>query len=115
MLGKKYLGIELDKNEDIRCGFEKFINTSIEDIPQEYLVYGAMDVIATLHIYYTLCGQIAKYDTKKTLLSQQIQVKGELALAHIHKNGIHFNLSMRDSYLEKANKQLHTISERLAQ
>ena len=111
---KKFLNVELDKDDDIRTNFEQFRNVDIHDIPSDFLEYGAMDTIATYQCWMAMLPYVAKHDKKGTLLSHNIQVKGDLALNHIRKNGIGFDLSGRDKWLKEQDTKLHTLQERLA-
>jgi DNA polymerase-1 len=113
LLSEKFLGVKLVKDE-IRENFGQFLGLPFEAIPQEYLEYGAIDVIATYKLYFKLIGEIRNHDKKNTLLSQDIQVKGDLALNHIYKNGIGFDLSQRDDWLVGINKQMDKHSNILA-
>ena len=114
MLSKKYLNIELDKEGEERCDFSRFLNRDLSEIPSGHLEYAALDAIATYHVYYALASLIAPYDTYGTMLSHDIQVKGERALTHIRKNGISFDLEKRDRWLHEKNEELSILSERLA-
>lgn len=114
MLSQKYLGESLDKTSGVRTSFEQFMDKPISDIPKEYLEYGAGDVIATLGVYWEVLTQIQQYDTKQTLLSHNVQIKGDLALMHTHKNGIAFNLKDRDEWLIKTDEAMRIQSEILA-
>lgn len=98
LLSKIYLGEELIKDET-RENFGQFLGWNISDIPDNYLEYGAIDVIATYKIYFALIAEIRPHDKKDSLLSHDIQVKGDLALNHMYKNGIGFDLSQRDEWL----------------
>ena len=50
----------------------------------------------------------------KTLLSHDIQVKGALALSHIYKNGIGFDLEKRDEWLHNVNLEMEKHANVLA-
>ena len=113
LLSDKFLGEALVKDE-IRENFGQFLNLPLDVIPQEYLEYGAKDVIATYKIYFKLIAEIRNHDKKNTLLSHDIQVKGDLALNHIYKNGIGFDLAQRDEWLSGIYKQMDKHSNILA-
>lgn len=113
LLTKKYMNVEIEKDER-RENFAQFINTDILEIPQDYLEYAAIDVIATFHVYFALLSLIRPYDKYKTLLSHDIQAKGDFALGHIYKNGIGFDLSQRDEWLAGVDKQLEQQESILA-
>lgn len=113
LLSKIYLGKELVKDET-RENFGQFINAPIDAIPSNYLEYGAIDAIATYQIYFRLMGDIRRHDKFNKLLSHDIQIKGDLALLHIHKNGINFDLSQRDGWLNKVDKEMEIHANILA-
>jgi len=113
LLSKKFLGVELIKDE-VRENFGQFLNIPLDGIPSEYLEYGAKDVIATYQIYFKLIPEIQRHDKLKTLLSHDIQVKGDLALNHIRKNGIGFDLASRDKWLVGIKQELNKHANILA-
>ena len=112
-LAEKFLNVVIEKDER-RENFAQFISIPVEEIPQEYLEYGAIDVIATFQLYHKLRDYIEKHDKYNTCLSQHIQVKGDLALNAIYKNGIGFDLKQRDEWLEIKDLELSHLSQRLA-
>jgi DNA polymerase I-like protein with 3'-5' exonuclease and polymerase domains len=111
LLSEKLLNVELDKDNEVRLTFEQFLGVPIKDIPAKWLDYGAKDAVATFDIFLALKARISGLDDKNTLLSHNIQVKGDLALFHIHKNGISFNLKERDVWLKDMNKKLEAESD----
>lgn len=113
MLSKKYLNVELEKDAEIRENFDKYLNVQIEDIDSAFKEYALKDAIITYHVYLALIPIINKYDSFRTMLSHDIQVKGELALTHIRKNGIGFDLPSKYEWLAEKNTQLDTLAERL--
>jgi DNA polymerase I-like protein with 3'-5' exonuclease and polymerase domains len=113
LLSKIYLNFELVKDET-RENFGQFLGWQISDIPENFLEYGAIDVIATYKIYFALVAEIRPHDKKGTLLSHDIQVKGDLALNHIYKNGIGFDLSQRDKWLEHIDQEMQKHRDVLA-
>ena len=113
LLTEKYLGVVIEKDER-RENFAQFLGKDIGDIPQEYLEYGAGDVIATFFVYQTLMGLISNHDRMGTLLSHDIQVKGEIALQHIYKNGIGFDLLKRDEWLKDVDYKMGIEADILA-
>jgi len=108
------LGVELDKNVDVRCTFDQYKNVDIKDIPIEHLEYGAADAVATWDLYFVLMSRIKQYDKMTTLLSYDIQLKGAIALDQIYKNGIGFDLQQRDEWLKGMNSKLETEANVLA-
>ena len=113
LLSSIYLGEALIKDET-RENFGQFIDSKISQIPSNYLEYGAIDVIATYKIYFALIAEIRPHDQMNTLLSHDIQVKGDLALLHMHKNGIGFDLSQRDDWLLGVDKEMQKHRDILA-
>jgi DNA polymerase I-like protein with 3'-5' exonuclease and polymerase domains len=113
-LAQKFLNVELEKDNDVRLTFEQFRGVPISDIPMEWLEYGAKDAVATFDVYLALMSRIEGVDDYKTLLSHDIQLKGDLALFHIRKNGIGFDLKRRDVWLKDMNSKLEAESDVLA-
>ena len=50
-LARRYVGLELNKDEDIRTGFDRYADKSIGTIPTPSRVYAAADAIATHKVY----------------------------------------------------------------
>jgi len=114
VIAKKLLNIDLDKNEDVRCTFDQYDGWPIGDIPEKHLRYAAEDAVVTFKVYQKLLELIEPHDTYKTLLSQHIQVKGELALDQIYKNGIGFDVETKDKWLVQVEKDMKMYEERMA-
>lgn len=114
LLTEQFCNEILNKNNDIRCTFDQYLGKPIEDIPQEHLEYGALDAIATFDVYLALSSRIAGVDKQGTQLSHHIQVKGDLALLHMHKNGISFNLEERDNWMLSMKPKLEAQADILA-
>jgi DNA polymerase I-like protein with 3'-5' exonuclease and polymerase domains len=114
LLSKIFLGIDLDKNEDIRLTFGDYAGKSLNEIPLDHLSYASIDAIATYQIYYKMLPHIKNHDKFGTMLSQDIQVKGEIALRSIEKNGIGFDLAARDEWLAKQDIDLSLLSEKIS-
>ena len=112
LLSEKFLGIKLEKDDEVRLEFGQFIGRE-ELIPESFLTYGAKDVIATYKIYQHLKYEIAKTPSK-TNLSHSIQVAADYTLKRIHENGIGFDLSTRDTWIEDKNKRLKLLQNKLA-
>lgn len=110
----KLLNRNIDKNEDVRCTFEQFLGWPIGDIPEEHLKYAADDAVHTFDAYKKLLYLISDHDKYNTLLSHDIQVKGDWALDCIYKNGIGFDLSAKADLVESATKELDVLQDRLA-
>lgn len=112
LVSKELLNVELDKNEDIRTTFERFKGKNIQDIPESYLSYGAIDVISTFYCFHDLMGR-ASNSGSTTQLSHQIQIAGAIALNRIYKNGIGFDCARAQSVLQEINAKLRTERDTL--
>ena len=108
-LADRFLNVELKKDER-RENFGQFLNKEIEEIPEEYVEYACLDVIATYQVYNKLLEYISNHDKYNTLLSLDIQVKGDLALSHIHKNGIGFDVDSKNAWLEEKDKEIEKLN-----
>ena len=104
MLSEKFLNQKLSKDDGIRMEFGPYIGRE-QEIPEEMLTYGALDVLSTYEIYWHLNTEIQK-TASTTALSHGIQAAGDYVLKRIHENGIGFDLSKRDDWLEIQNKEL---------
>ena len=103
-------GYELDKDTDVRCNFEQFQGTPVERIPQQFIDYGAKDVIATYDCYIRLKNEITKTKSE-TNLSHHIQLLGSLALNKMYKNGIGFDEERAKVALDSLTKQMEQKSQ----
>ena len=112
-ISTEILGIGLDKDEDIRCNFGDFIDTPLKEIPNQFLEYGAKDVIATFDCFTRLRLEIIKLKSK-TNLSHQIQLLGAIALNRMYKNGIGFDEAKAHELLRELNAILEVHHERMA-
>jgi DNA polymerase I-like protein with 3'-5' exonuclease and polymerase domains len=108
-----FLHVDLTKGEE-QVQFGQYLGKSLSVIDTSFLEYGAKDVVATYQLYHTLISKMRSHDKDGTLLSHHIQVKGELALTHIHKNGIGFDLEMKDEWLSEKNIELKYLSNKLS-
>lgn len=113
-LSEQLLGHNMNKDTEVRCNYEQYIDSDILDIPTHFLEYGALDVVITMKIYLILSGMIIPHDKMGTQLSHNIQVKGSFALNHIYKNGIGFNLKDRDDWLVGIDAQMEVHADILA-
>jgi DNA polymerase-1 len=111
---KRMTGIELPKDADIRTTFAQFKGHSPLQIPQGHLEYAAKDAIATMMLYLRLMPEIAAQDQMGTLLSHDIQVKGDWALGCIMRNGIGFDLARKEEWLKEQDETLLNLQRRLA-
>ena len=104
-ISEDLLGIELDKNEEIRCNFADFMEVPTEKIPAKFLEYGAKDVIATFHCFTRLRMEITRLNNTNNL-SHHIQILGGLALNRMYKNGIGFDEDRATELLRQLNATL---------
>lgn len=113
-LSRTLIGETLTKDNDVRCNFMQFKNVPLEEIPSEFVEYGAKDVVATWDVYFDIMSRIQRYDTYNTNLSHHIQLKGAIALDHIYKNGIKVDLKSKDEKLKEMNADLERLGDQLA-
>jgi len=114
MLTEKFMGYTMNKEGDVRTSFIPYRNAELKNIPDAHIEYAALDVICTFSVCFTLLSLIQDVDKMKTLLSMHIQVKGDLALNHIYKNGIGFDLKKRDVWLKDMDDQIAIVADILA-
>lgn len=122
LISTELLNHELNKDEDIRLNFHNYINHDVSEIPRNFLEYGAEDVLATHYIFNKLLARAKNVmysdeyfiNRPELLLSHHIQIKGDLALLHIRKNGVGFNLDKAGKLLDNLNNHLDKVSNRLA-
>ena len=112
-ISKEILGEELDKNEEIRCNFDKYKDTKVSDIPYQFLEYGAKDVVATFHCFIKLKLEVSKLNTS-TNLSHHIQLLGALALNSMYKNGIGFDEERASILLNKLNSDMEVLHAQMS-
>jgi len=113
-LSEKFLGEILDKEGTERVTFGQYVGRPVTDISEAHLLYGAKDPVATGLVYQKLREYIQRHDRYNTLLSHDIQVKGDLALSHIYKNGIGFDIEMRDAWMVEKQAILDKLSLKLS-
>lgn len=114
LICQEMLNREIDKNTEVRTTFEQFENTAVEDIPEAHLKYAAEDAIHTYDAFLALRSAISEHDKYGTFLTHHIQVKGDLALDCIYKNGLGFDQSAAKARLSELELDLSTIRQRLA-
>lgn len=110
----KQLGIQIDKNNDVRTSFGQYIGKPYEAMDVDHAGYAALDVVHTYNAYCSLLAAIAPHDKMNTLLTHHIQVKGDLVLDQCYKNGLGVNLELKDKIKNGFEKQLVNLYERLA-
>ena len=112
-ISNELLGIDLDKNEDIRCNFAEYKDTSLQEIPKPFLEYGAADVLATFYCFVRLRLEVTRLNTS-TNLSHHIQLLGALALNRMYKNGIGFDEERASALLTKLNSKLEVLHAKMS-
>lgn len=113
LLYSELIGKTLDKNEDIRLTFDRYLNQPVENISKEHANYALQDAVATWEIYDYLIEKVNKLSAKDRL-SEQIQIAGSIALNRIYKRGIGFDLDSCASKLEEIDSHLNKCSSILA-
>lgn len=108
------LGYKIDKNNDVRTSFDQYLNKPYEEMTYEHLAYASLDVVHTYNAYCMLLSMIEPHDTYNTLLTHHTQVKGDLALNQIYKNGLGVDLEAKDKLSKELEIQVSNTSERLA-
>lgn len=122
LMAKELFNVDLPKDDNIRLKFGDYIEVEPNEMPEEFILYGIHDVIATYHIFTKLKTKAINemYSNQEfiskpeTLLSHNIQIKGDLALNHIRKNGVGYNYTKGQELLSNLNNHLSTLSSRLA-
>ena len=104
-INRELFGLDLNKDEEIRCNFADFKEFNLQEIPKQFLEYGAKDVISTFNCFIRLRLEISKLDTD-TMLSHHIQLLGALALNNMYKNGIGFDENKANELLRELNAKL---------
>lgn len=95
-LAERRLGLTLQKDEEIRCGFDKYIGKREDEIPLQFLEYAAMDAYATAAVFlaqepvmamlHNAAGEESMFPLdpksieKYGYLSEHIQAKGAVVL-----------------------------------
>jgi DNA polymerase I-like protein with 3'-5' exonuclease and polymerase domains len=111
---QRFFNIFVDKDEAVRCTFGEYLDKPVSDIPDAHIEYAMLDVIYTHKLYKKLLGLITAIDTHGTLLSLDIQMKGDLALGEIYKNGIGVDLEATQNIKTKLGDRLGIVEQRMA-
>lgn len=105
---QRLLDKQVDKDGNIRTTFGDYLENgqvNYRHIPKQWYEYAAIDAIATFDVYKNLLALIQKTKSK-TMLSHQIQIMGAVALDHIYKNGIGFDLKRKEKFLAELDKKM---------
>jgi hypothetical protein len=110
LMARELLGIELQKDDTLRMEFGRFYKDAVVDypsIPADYLVYAGRDAIATyqlaerlepecraVHAQHTPLQEVGTAGTAGMSaqwgwLGHDIQLRGDIALRQIERNGLH--------------------------
>lgn len=106
----------VEKNSDVRTTFGDYLiggEVKYGKIPKTWYKYAAIDAIATHNLWAILKLKIPKTGSK-TLLSHQIQLLGAVALDHIYKNGIGFDLERKEKFLSEIDDKMEEHRKLLA-
>jgi len=108
ILAKKFLGLDIDKDDSVRNTFGQFLHGDIVDyraIPEKHLQYAATDVIVTYQIYENLAAKINKLNPS-FYLSHKIQLMGAIGLDAVSRLGIGFDQKQREFCLKKIDAEI---------
>lgn len=107
-LAKKFLGLDLDKDDSVRSTFGQFLKGDVVDydaIPEKHLQYAAIDAIVTYKIYENLAAKIKKIDSTYHL-SHKLQLMGAIGLDAVSRLGIGFDQKQREVCLKKIDAEI---------
>jgi len=114
----EFLGLELDKSEEIRCGFGTYLGRPIHDLPETYRSYASQDAYAHLALWKELVETavgLAEFhggDPEK-LLGHDLQLMAELAFGSVHRHGLHLDRSAVDAACKSLFRQLEKTDAQL--
>lgn len=114
-VAKELLGIDLDKDNHVRCGFGQYKEgTKIHyaDIPPEFLEYASKDVVVTLKIFNCLTQRLQTLKAKN-YLSHSIQLKASLALKELERRGVNIDQCRLNDLLVQNSNDIMLAKERL--
>lgn len=118
LMCEEILNASLDKDGAVRMDFGRFYDDGAVDypaIPSEYLTYAALDAVVTyklaehqesqcrtMHLRHTPLSENGTSGTNCTTarwgwLGQDIQLRGDIALRKIERNGMHVDLAAAES------------------
>lgn len=110
----RFFKIRVNKDEALRCTFGEYLDQPIENIPDDHIEYAMLDVIYTYRLYERLMDLIKPLDTMGTLLSLNIQMKGDLALDSIYKNGVGIDVERAQVKQKELTDRLVKVERRMA-
>ena len=116
-VAKEILGMDLPKEEELRCNFGRYRNGNsidYDDITEAELKYAACDVIATYEIYQQLKKQVESFGTGRLNLSHKIQLMGAYALDKVLRTGVGFDLDKKNEVLARLQASAEEAKRTLA-
>jgi DNA polymerase I-like protein with 3'-5' exonuclease and polymerase domains len=121
MIAEKFRGYVLPKDDHLRLNWGDYKGMEFNHIPLDMIEYGAKDVIATYDVYSDLLSRFFSLPYKELrekylfeYMSHHIQLKGDLALNSIYKNGIGFDLPKATELLSNLDSRLNDLGTQLA-
>ena len=97
-LANELLGTQLDKNEQVRTGFGRYLqdgHTRFGLMGQADFDYAGSDAIVTFQIGQRLCVEVRRLRKQYALsgaLSHSVQLRADIALREIERNGLSVDL-----------------------
>lgn len=119
-LAKRYAGMDLDKNEAVRCDFGTYLGR-VPELPSRYIAYAIDDAKATqrVHVHQRKAAEVLSESPSRYpvlpgarvrfgLLGEYIQVKGEVAMAWLSSFPLRVDVPLatatRDRYQVEATR-----------
>jgi hypothetical protein len=109
VVGKRYAGLEIDKNDPYRMRYGEIIGRDWADVEEGFFTYAIKDPIVTLQAYrrmvldaHQLMATLGRNNPdvrddaieRFGLLSEFVQVKGTVALAQVSRYGMHLDRAL---------------------
>lgn len=123
----EYAGIKLNKQDPYRLRFGEIVGMALEDVELGFFEYAAADPLATLHAYAELVERaewllreeagfcVHEAAMEFGLLTEAIQVKAAIALAHVERLGVSLDLdrfaTLRSKLGSDLQKKVNEIQE----
>lgn len=114
-VAKELLGVSLDKDEDIRCGFGRHrdgTTVNYEAMTELEIAYAAQDSLATFQIFQVLDPKIRILDPD-FYLSHKIQFMGAVAIAAMSRRGIGIHHQRRTEFLNAVDRDIKIQKKKL--
>lgn len=113
---RQLLGVELNKDESIRCNFGDYLEDGkvfYDEIPDRFYIYGAHDVLAAYKTHQILKGMIRKSGSK-THLTHLIQLVGQLSLYKTTNRGIMVDTENLEKHILECESNMESLQDVLA-